>query len=297
MKYSLIFIAIIFSSIGFTQKVEGVVKYIESIDMSKPIDEMKVRMDSAKKQDNPRAAQMGMFQEKLEEFLKSFERTETVLFFNEQQSLYRERDKELTEEEVNQEQNMFMRWKPETDKIFTSLEEKRTVTTKDFMGKPFLIQDSLKDRKWKVTGKSKKIGEYICMEATCEDTLMKVAAWFTPQIPVSIGPRNFGGLPGLIVQLEIKPAKEEEEQPYKPKKGRGGMRDMKRMMNQMATNFTVTLETVEYREVSKKEVKEPKKGTSVEGEEEYNRIMAEKVKEMQEMRGGKRGGGGPRGRH
>ena len=37
--------------------------------------------------------------------------------------------------------------------------------------------------------------------ATVKDTI-PLTAWFTPQIPVSIGPNGYGGLPGMIMQID-----------------------------------------------------------------------------------------------
>lgn len=284
------FVAILsFSS--FAQKVEGVAYYIESIDMTKPIEEMNKNLDSAKNADPERAARMNGMQKGLTEFMKSFERTETELYFTPNESFYQEREKELTEDEVNGEQNMFMRWKPENDKVYKTIEEDKTVTTKDFMGKKFLVHDTVKDYQWKVTGKSKMIQDYMCMQATyTDDTLMNVEAWFTPQIPVSIGPRNYGGLPGLIVELVIKPIKDSTETEEPKSSGRGGMRQMRMMMNHMQSNFTITLEKIEFREIKNKEIKEPTKGEVVEGgEAAYNKLMMDKVKEMQEQGGGRGG--------
>ena len=45
--------------------------------------------------------------------------------------------------------------------------------------------------------------------------------------------------------------------------------------------------------MSKKTLKAPSKGTVVESEEAYNKLILEKVKEMQKG-GGRRGGRGPR---
>jgi GLPGLI family protein len=91
----------------------------------------------------------------------------------------------------------------------------------DLMGKPFLVQDSLRVFDWELTGKTKKIGEYEVQEAkysrivdtkrfsmgmtqemeVVKDTI-NVTAWFAPKIPVSHGPADFWGLPGLILELQ-----------------------------------------------------------------------------------------------
>lgn len=64
----------------------------------------------------------------------------------------------------------------------------------------------LYERKWKITQESKQIGSYLCFKAIdieSTNTKMKPVVWFTPQIPVSFGPKEFTGLPGLVVLVEM----------------------------------------------------------------------------------------------
>jgi GLPGLI family protein len=51
----------------------------------------------------------------------------------------------------------------------------------------------------------REIAGYICMNAYFEDTLkmQKITAWFALSLPVSSGPERFGGLPGLILEVDI----------------------------------------------------------------------------------------------
>jgi GLPGLI family protein len=72
------------------------------------------------------------------------------------------------------------------------------------MGKPFLITDTLKKINWKLTGDGKQIGKMACQKATATVGKYEVEAFFTLEIPVSSGPANFWGLPGLIVELKEK---------------------------------------------------------------------------------------------
>lgn len=104
--------------------------------------------------------------------------------------------------------------------LYKDIQEGRLERTADMMGKQFLIKDELPQYNWQLTDESKQIGQYTChkaiysrvvdarkfsagmkeMEAT-KDTL-RVEAWFTPAIPVSHGPENYWGLPGLILELK-----------------------------------------------------------------------------------------------
>lgn len=104
--------------------------------------------------------------------------------------------------------------------LYKNIGEQAYIEEKDLMGKGFLVQDSLRVYDWELTGKTKKIGEYEVQEAKysrivdskkfsmgmeemelTKDTI-NVTAWFAPQIPVSHGPADFWGLPGLILELQ-----------------------------------------------------------------------------------------------
>ncbi|SNQ42723.1 GLPGLI family protein [Cellulophaga lytica] len=68
-----------------------------------------------------------------------------------------------------------------------------------------------KPLQWKITNKTKKIGKYVCNQALATETLFsrqghyyteKIEAWFTTEIPVSIGPKLYTGLPGLVLKVK-----------------------------------------------------------------------------------------------
>lgn len=82
--------------------------------------------------------------------------------------------------------------------------------------KYFLITDSLL-LNWELKNESKKIGDYTCYKATQTHRYTNgrydkqgnlkyfekaVTAWYCPEINYSYGPRGFGGLPGLILELQ-----------------------------------------------------------------------------------------------
>lgn len=55
---------------------------------------------------------------------------------------------------------------------------------------------------WKITSESKRIGTFIVKKATTSFRGRNYTAWFTPEIPVGIGPWKFHGLPGLILEIQ-----------------------------------------------------------------------------------------------
>jgi len=154
--------------------------------------------------------------------------------------------------------------------------------SREFFGKKFLIEDTADLPQWQLHKESKQIGQYRCYKASYDkidrklkitrkdgerhdsvfvDTI-EVVAWYTPQIPVSHGPGEAFGLPGLILELHS-----------------GG------------TTFVcsqVTLNPAEPVQINK-----PEQGEVV-SRAEFKKITQEKLEQMREMnRGqGRRGGNG-----
>ena len=73
-----------------------------------------------------------------------------------------------------------------------------------------LIKSYPLDIEWKITKDTKRIGEYLCVKATRIETKTNnkkerefvVEAWFCPDIPVTFGPKEFVGLPGLVLEVK-----------------------------------------------------------------------------------------------
>lgn len=95
---------------------------------------------------------------------------------------------------------------------FSSIAEKERLEITEKFGKTYLIEDDLmKKERWNVTQEMKKMGKYVVYKATTTEVVEnskgkfenQVIAWFAPEIPYSFGPLGYGGLPGLILQLEL----------------------------------------------------------------------------------------------
>lgn len=88
---------------------------------------------------------------------------------------------------------------------------------------------------------------------------IEITAWYTPQIPTSTGPGEYGGLPGLILELN-------------------------------AHRTTILCSKIEMNTKDTSDIKKPTKGKEV-SREEYQKIVKEKTEEMRaNFRGGGRGG-------
>ncbi len=92
----------------------------------------------------------------------------------------------------------------ETDITIQDLENNKTSIQKDVFEQTYLIQDSIRNFQWKITGETREIAGFECKKAVtkiCDSVY--IVAFYTDQIIVSSGPESFGGLPGLILGLAV----------------------------------------------------------------------------------------------
>ncbi len=92
----------------------------------------------------------------------------------------------------------------ESNTIYTDLSANKIVMEKDAMGEQFLLTDSTRKIKWRITDETRDILGYNCTRANglISDSIYLVA-FYTDKIRVSGGPELFTGLPGMILQLNI----------------------------------------------------------------------------------------------
>jgi len=150
------------------------------------------------------------------------------------------------EKDVSKNDGIFFHFVEPDNQMYIDRSHNEIKEKKDFLGKTFLIESKAEPIKWHKTSEVKKIGDYFCQLATFRDTSKTIHAWFTPQIKVSVGPEKYGDLPGMIVLL---------------------------IENEGKTIFS--LKSFEFKEVDK--IEPPKKGKKV-TEEEYDKIVEEKLK-------------------
>jgi GLPGLI family protein len=198
-------------------------------------------------------------------------------------------------------QMMLMAGGGTSGKYYKNIQTRVTATENEFSGKFFLIKDSLKVFTWKMEKETKMIGNYLCFKATTtverpakpeikfgprnntpeqraeEEKKAKelenvvevvpVTAWYTLDIPISNGPGDYWGLPGLILEIS-------------------------------EGNTQVLCTKIVLNSKEKVEIVEPKKGKEI-SQKEYDQMVIEKNKEMRERMQNERqksGGGGPPGR-
>jgi GLPGLI family protein len=125
---------------------------------------------------------------------------------------------------------MRMNFRMPTANTYTDLAKQTQYEERAFFEKEFLIIDSLKQYKWKLSEETKTIAKQLCKKATTmisapqirmrvsmggggnnTDTTAntprapketELVVWYAENIPVSFGPDNYSGLPGVIMEID-----------------------------------------------------------------------------------------------
>jgi GLPGLI family protein len=142
--------------------------------------------------------------EDMKAMIPEFRIHQSELLFNATESLYRNVEEEEEDDDAGGGGVVMKIQRPEVI-FYRNFATKRKTDFREFLGKYYLIEDSLAGGNWKLTGQSKQVLGYNCMSATTTDTVRKreITAWFTDALSLSAGPQNFGQLPGMILEIDI----------------------------------------------------------------------------------------------
>ncbi|MEY4433552.1 MAG: hypothetical protein RLZZ44_1686 [Bacteroidota bacterium] len=287
----LLFSVLIYTNSQAQKDFQGMAVYESKTSMA----DFKVRMEGNK---NITPEMQKMMEERMK---KMFEKT-FILNFDKSASIYKEEEKlDATTPQGGGGFRMMSSMTGGGGTYYKNVKDKTYTVDKEFMGKEFLVKDSLANLNWKMEAETRVIGGYTCYKATAvkaasktdfrnfrprkEEEVKKeadqsgegkktnfmdaielpkeitITAWYTPEIPVNQGPEGYWGLPGLI--LEVNDGK-----------------------------TIILCSKVVLNPKEKADIKASTKGKVV-GQKEYDETVIKKMQEFREMnqgRGGREGG-------
>jgi len=234
MRSIYLLLCVLIATTVIAQTTEGTIYYTESI-----------KLDIELPED----------QEHLRALIPATSDQSKALYFTKDLSMYKNLSSEDDVKEINQESGgAQMQIKIASgsaeNHLLKNFADQTMIDQRDFLGKKFLIDGTIPEMKWKITGEQKKVLKYTCMKATQMKDSTEIIAWFTPQIPLPNGPDTYGQLPGLILEVS--------------------MEDSKR---------TITATKIEVGAFDASVLETPKKGKKV-TRAAFKKITAEKLKEM-----------------
>lgn len=89
-----------------------------------------------------------------------------------------------------------------TDEIYRNLLTGNIKVKKRVDETMFCYEENKPELNWTILNNRKMIANYSCQNATVIFRGRNYEAWFTTEIPISVGPYKFGGLPGLILEIQ-----------------------------------------------------------------------------------------------
>lgn len=195
--------------------------------------------------------------------IPEFRTMKQQLFFNENESLYKPVIEDEEESFTATGGGMRMMFRMPGTELYLDQNTGKTISKQEFMGKNYLIEDSVKMSPWKFDTQTKMIANYECNMAyyTQTDTIKvgdrepiirtsEITAWYTNKIRPFVGPERFNTLPGAVLAVDIN----------------NGER-------------VILAKTIELRELKKNELKAPATGTKI-TQSEFRKIMEEQMKQM-----------------
>jgi GLPGLI family protein len=119
------------------------------------------------------------------------------LFFNNEKTLYKPGRE-------NPDNNKLWQEPAEDNTVFTNLTDSLSIAQKNVYEQTFLINDSTRKIKWKITDETRNIAGFNCRRANAivMDSIY-VVAYYTDEIITTGGPESFNGLPGMILGLAL----------------------------------------------------------------------------------------------
>ena len=174
-----LFVAV--SATIFAQNTEGVITFEEKINMHRRITD-----------------------ESMKAMVPEFRSSNMMFYFKGEECMYKPDENEEDEETNASGGGMTMRFRRPQGETYRNLASNKQVSTSEWAGKKYLIEDTLKQRAWKLGTETKKVAGYECTKATFKDTAQKidVIAWFTMDLPLAAGPQTLGSLPGMILEMD-----------------------------------------------------------------------------------------------
>lgn len=183
--YSLIAVACLALSIAAAQAQvpQGVIKYELKVNLHRTLPPERAEMKS---------------------MIPEFRITKYDLFFNGQESLY----KVVIEDEEPMEASsggVQIRLQQSHVEIYYDAGNQRRLIAEEFMGKDYLIEDSIAVMPWKFSAEVRQVLDYDCQKASYFDEArnQKIVAWYTTKLRPALGPESFNGLPGAVMMIDI----------------------------------------------------------------------------------------------
>ncbi len=150
---------------------------------------------------------LGPESESMKNMIPEFNTSKMQLFFVADASLFKAipEAEDVRETADDQGERVVMRFGGGGDnENYKNYTTQKMIELRELGPKKYIIEDSLRKQNWKLSEETKTIKNYTCKKATAKNSQNQdVIAWYAEDISTPSGPEGFGGLPGLILEMDI----------------------------------------------------------------------------------------------
>lgn len=149
-----------------------------------------------------------MTDESMKSMIPEFNTSKVELDFSADASVYKNvKEAEDIRDQAGQDDNrrVIMRFGgSDNDQTYKDYATEKYVEQRELGPKKYLIVDTLKRQSWKLETETRTIKGYTCKKAVTKGRdSADIVAWYAEDIQSAAGPEAYGGLPGLILELNI----------------------------------------------------------------------------------------------
>lgn len=148
-----------------------------------------------------------MEDESMKRMVPEFSVSRSELLFASDESLWRNiKEEEDIRDQAGEDPNrpvIRMRFGGGDDQTYKNYAVEKMVQQREMGPKKYIIEDTFPHQVWKLEADTLRIKGYLCRKAATTARAGVVIAWYAEDIQSSSGPEVYGGLPGLILQLDI----------------------------------------------------------------------------------------------
>jgi GLPGLI family protein len=141
----------------------------------------------------------------MKEMIPEFNIHQSKMSFKGTESFFMNLEEEEEDEFGDDAGPVQVRMRRPMNEYYFDFSKSKRVTMQEFLGKYFLIEDTVKVTPWKLLADTKTILGYECKKASWynEERKQNVVAWYSDKLPAFLGPENFNSLPGTILEVDI----------------------------------------------------------------------------------------------
>jgi GLPGLI family protein len=147
--------------------------------------------------------------ESMKNMIPEFNTSKSELLFAESESIFKnlqEEEEDIRETAGQQEGGrVIRRFGGGDNQVYKNYSTDRVIELRELGPKKYIIEDSIRKMNWKLDeSETRTIKGYTCKKAVSKDPRgTEVVAWYAEQITCPSGPENWGGLPGLILEVNV----------------------------------------------------------------------------------------------